>query len=161
MSMRPDGDGHRRTRRRCESSRAIAEQHRKMLGLVIRKSQVKVAVPVEVASGDVIGNVSDGKGRARGRREAPPAVTEEDRGIAALFVCHRNVHPTVPIEIGHDNGSRSGSRRKRPVGARWWQGGAGTQGQAQDKGDGDIELVGHGSLRNQGRVDSIAGAGSA
>ena len=128
-----------------------------MLGLVIRKSQVKVAVPVEVASGDVIGNVSDGKGRARGRREAPPAVTEEDRGIAALFVCTRpsplksaTTMVPGPVPAGK-RPSVLGGGRAQPV----------LRDKYKTRATATLNLLAMAHSRNQGRVDSIACAGSA
>ena len=112
MSVRAHRHSEWRARRGRESTSAVPQQHGQVLRFMIREGQIRPAVPVEIADGDVVGLLPGGKGRALRRREPSPAVAEQDGHVLALLVGDCEVGFAVTIEISHLDASGRAPRGK-------------------------------------------------
>src|SRR5262245_32997427 len=92
-------DHKRRTWCRRESTVTVAQQDRQELLLVISKSQVEIAITIEIAKSDIVWSVFCREGRPTCMGESSLAITKQNGHIIALLVGNNDVRLTVAVDI--------------------------------------------------------------
>jgi hypothetical protein len=106
--------------RGAKAAHPIAQHHRNVVGVHVRRGQVEFAVPVEVTRRH--GNrIDDGKVHRRGKATHP--VAEQHGDMVGYAVRRYQVELTVRVEVPRSHGDRSiacteihcGGKATRPV----------------------------------------------